>query len=72
MLQPPAAHNPAVPPQALSAPEPGLAIAGFGKRDAAFDAANQGLFSDPKPARATVGSTLKGLLVEIDVMAYAG
>jgi 2-iminobutanoate/2-iminopropanoate deaminase len=27
-------------------------------------------FADPKPARTTVGSTLAGVLVEIDVIAY--
>ena len=39
---------------------------------AAYDAAYQEFFTDPKPARTTVGSTLKGILVEIDVVAYAG
>jgi 2-iminobutanoate/2-iminopropanoate deaminase len=29
-------------------------------------------FPDPKPARTTVGSFLLGILVEIDVVAYAG
>jgi 2-iminobutanoate/2-iminopropanoate deaminase len=29
-------------------------------------------FPDPKPVRTTVGSTLLGILVEIDVVAYAG
>jgi 2-iminobutanoate/2-iminopropanoate deaminase len=29
-------------------------------------------FPDPKPVRTTVGSTLPGILVEIDVVAYAG
>lgn len=29
-------------------------------------------FGDPLPARTTVGSTLNGILVEIDVVAYAG
>lgn len=27
-------------------------------------------FSDPKPARTTVGSTLENIMVEIDVIAY--
>lgn len=29
-------------------------------------------FPDPKPVRTTVGSTLAGILIEIDVIAYAG
>ena len=29
-------------------------------------------FPDPKPVRTTVGSILSGILVEIDVVAYAG
>jgi len=29
-------------------------------------------FPDPKPARTTVGSQLKGILVEIDAIAYVG
>ena len=29
-------------------------------------------FPDPKPARTTVGSSLLGILVEIDVIAYVG
>jgi enamine deaminase RidA (YjgF/YER057c/UK114 family) len=29
-------------------------------------------FPDPKPVRTTVGSFLSGILVEIDVVAYAG
>jgi 2-iminobutanoate/2-iminopropanoate deaminase len=29
-------------------------------------------FPDPKPVRTTVGSTLLGILVEIDVVAYTG
>ncbi len=29
-------------------------------------------FPDPKPVRTTVGSELKGILVEIDVIAYVG
>lgn len=29
-------------------------------------------FPDPKPVRTTVGSVLSGILVEIDVVAYAG
>ncbi|NJN43567.1 MAG: RidA family protein [Anaerolineae bacterium] len=29
-------------------------------------------FPDPKPTRTTVGSQLKGILVEIDAMAYVG
>ena len=39
---------------------------------AAYDAAYRAFFADPKPARRTVGSTLAGILVEIDVVAYAG
>jgi 2-iminobutanoate/2-iminopropanoate deaminase len=31
-----------------------------------------GYFPDPKPARTTVGSQLKGILVEIDAIAYVG
>lgn len=38
----------------------------------AYDAAYREFFSDPKPARTTVGSTLAGILVEIDLVAYAG
>ena len=38
----------------------------------AYDAAYREFFSDPKPARTTVGSTLAGILVELDVVAYAG
>lgn len=38
----------------------------------AYDAAYREFFSDPKPVRTTVGSTLAGILVEIDVVAYAG
>jgi 2-iminobutanoate/2-iminopropanoate deaminase len=40
-----------------------------------FDAYNRvyaGYFPDPKPARTTVGSQLKGILVEIDAIAYVG
>ena len=29
-------------------------------------------FPDPKPARTTVGSALKGILIEIDAIAYVG
>ncbi|MDQ1709141.1 MAG: 2-iminobutanoate/2-iminopropanoate deaminase [Frankiaceae bacterium] len=39
---------------------------------AAYDAAYQEFFTDPRPVRTTVGSTLNGILVEIDVVAYAG
>lgn len=40
-----------------------------------FDAYNRvyaTYFPDPKPARTTVGSQLKGILVEIDAIAYVG
>jgi len=40
-----------------------------------FDRYNKvyaGYFPDPKPARTTVGSQLKGILVEIDAIAYVG
>jgi reactive intermediate/imine deaminase len=39
---------------------------------AAYDAAYREFFQDPKPVRTTVGSKLAGILVEIDVVAYAG
>ncbi len=42
---------------------------------ALFDRYNRvyaGYFSDPKPARTTVGSQLLGILVEIDAIAYVG
>ena len=42
---------------------------------ALFDAYNRvyaQYFPDPKPARTTVGSQLKGILVEIDAIAYVG
>jgi 2-iminobutanoate/2-iminopropanoate deaminase len=42
---------------------------------ALFDGFNRvysGYFPDPKPVRTTVGSQLKGFLVEIDVVAYVG
>jgi 2-iminobutanoate/2-iminopropanoate deaminase len=42
---------------------------------ALFDAYNRvyaTYFQDPKPARTTVGSQLKGILVEIDAIAYVG
>ncbi|HEY2981525.1 MAG TPA: Rid family detoxifying hydrolase [Anaerolineales bacterium] len=42
---------------------------------ALFDAYNKiyaTYFPDPKPARTTVGSQLKGILVEIDAIAYVG
>jgi 2-iminobutanoate/2-iminopropanoate deaminase len=42
---------------------------------ALFDGYNRvyaGYFPDPKPARTTVGSQLKGILVEIDAIAYVG
>ncbi len=42
---------------------------------ALFDAYNRiyaTYFPDPKPARTTVGSQLKGILVEIDAIAYVG
>ena len=35
-------------------------------------AAYRAFFADPKPARTTIGSTLPGIWVEIDVVAYAG
>ena len=40
-----------------------------------FDAYNRvysKYFPDPKPARTTVGSQLKGIMVEIDAIAYVG
>lgn len=39
---------------------------------AEFDRAYRARFSDPFPVRTTVGSQLNGILVEIDVVAYAG
>jgi enamine deaminase RidA (YjgF/YER057c/UK114 family) len=39
---------------------------------ARFNEAYTRFFPDPKPVRTTVGSTLYGILVEIDVVAYAG
>lgn len=39
---------------------------------AEFDRVYRSRFRDPFPVRTTVGSTLKGILVEIDVVAYAG
>jgi 2-iminobutanoate/2-iminopropanoate deaminase len=38
---------------------------------AAFNAAYEAYFSPPRPVRTTVGSTLAGILVEIDVVAHA-
>jgi 2-iminobutanoate/2-iminopropanoate deaminase len=38
---------------------------------AAFDAAYRARMDDPMPARTTVGSTLNGILVEIDVVAFS-
>lgn len=38
----------------------------------AFDAVYRGYFSDPLPARTTVQAGLKGILVEIDAMAWVG
>jgi 2-iminobutanoate/2-iminopropanoate deaminase len=35
-----------------------------------YDAVYATYFPDPKPVRTTVGSQLKGILVEIDVIAY--
>lgn len=37
-----------------------------------FNAMYARYFPDPKPVRTTVGSNLLGILVEIDVVAYAG
>jgi 2-iminobutanoate/2-iminopropanoate deaminase len=37
-----------------------------------FNETYAGFFPDPKPVRTTVGSGLLGILVEIDVVAYAG
>ncbi len=37
-----------------------------------FNAVYAPYFPDPKPVRTTVGSTLPGMLVEIDVIAYVG
>ena len=37
-----------------------------------FNAVYTRYFPDPKPARTTVGSQLVGILVEIDLVAYAG
>jgi reactive intermediate/imine deaminase len=37
-----------------------------------FDRAFRARFAEPFPARTTVGSTLAGILVEIDVVAYRG
>ena len=37
-----------------------------------FNEAYARFFPDPKPVRTTVGSDLLGILVEIDVVAYAG
>lgn len=39
---------------------------------AEFDRVFRARFTEPFPARTTVGSTLAGILVEIDVVAYAG
>jgi len=39
---------------------------------ARFNEAYTHFFPDPKPVRTTVGSTLFGILVEIDVVAYGG
>jgi reactive intermediate/imine deaminase len=37
---------------------------------AAYDAVYRGMFPTPRPVRTTVGSTLIGIAVEIDVVAY--
>ena len=37
-----------------------------------FDAVYATYFPEPRPVRTTVGSQLKGILVEIDVIAYVG
>ena len=37
-----------------------------------FDAVYSTHFPEPRPVRTTVGSQLKGILVEIDVIAYVG
>jgi 2-iminobutanoate/2-iminopropanoate deaminase len=37
-----------------------------------YNAVYAGYFPDPKPTRTTVGSQLKGFLVEIDAIAYMG
>ncbi|HVV19313.1 MAG TPA: Rid family hydrolase [Pseudonocardiaceae bacterium] len=43
------------------------------KRDfAEFDRTYRARFREPFPVRTTVGSTLAGILVEIDVVAYTG
>jgi enamine deaminase RidA (YjgF/YER057c/UK114 family) len=39
---------------------------------ARFDAVYATYFPEPRPVRTTVGSGLKGILVEIDVIAYVG
>ncbi len=39
---------------------------------AEFDRVYRARFAEPRPARTTVGSTLNGILVEIDVVAHAG
>jgi len=39
---------------------------------AGFNEVYARFFPDPKPVRTTVGSTLAGILVEIDLVAYAG
>jgi len=39
---------------------------------AAYNKVYATYFPDPKPARTTVGSQLKGILVEIDAIAYVG
>lgn len=38
----------------------------------AFDAAYRSFFTEPYPARTTVGSALPGILVEIDAMVWLG
>lgn len=37
-----------------------------------FNDVYEGYFSDPTPVRTTVGSQLRGFLVEVDVIAYVG
>ena len=37
---------------------------------AAYDAVYRGMFAEPRPVRTTVGSTLIGIAVEIDAVAY--
>jgi reactive intermediate/imine deaminase len=37
-----------------------------------FDAVYSTYFPEPRPVRTTVGSDLRGILVEIDVIAYVG